>query len=434
MKNIYYLGIDIGTTTISAAVIDSESRLIDKYAKNSDAWIVTDHSWEKIQSVAKITEAAKAVVSEMITRYPDISGIGVTGQMHGIVYLDENNEPVSDLYTWQDQRASQGNPSSCEVIFEKTGYKVAAGYGLATHYDLQQKQLMPEGAVKICTIMDYLVLVLTGKKENILMHASNAASLGLYDIKRGDFDGKAFKELGINRSMFPHVTSENQVVGYYREIPVMVSIGDNQAGFLYSVKEPEKMALANYGTGSQISMMIGERELDSFLGDSEIEIRPFVNKHFLLSGSALCGGRAYAMLEQFFRAYALACGQPDISHYEIINKLARQGMEEKTKLKVKTLFCGTRSDVDKRGSITGIGEENFTPQHLCVGVLRGMAEELYEMFQHMPSERVEKLAMSGNAVRKNEVLCEMIQEVFGLPAEKTEYQEEAAIGAALFAK
>lgn len=434
MKKAVYLGIDIGTTTISTVVIDAEGRLVDKYTKNSNAWIFSEHAWEKRQSVTRIMETAKSVVQEMTEKYPKIKGIGVTGQMHGILYLDKNFDPVSDLYTWQDQRAVLGSPSSCEIIFEKTGYSVSAGYGLATHYDLKRKQMLTGQEAKLCTIMDYLVTELTGCKEKLVMHSSNAASLGLYDIKQGDFDVKALKKLGIHRTMLPEVTSENLIAGYYHGIPVTVSIGDNQAGFIYSVKEPKKMALANFGTGSQISMMIEENELDRFTGDPEIEIRPFVKDYFLLSGSALCGGRAYAMLEQFFHAYALAGGQPDVSQYEIINKLARQGMEEKSKLKVTTLFCGTRSDVNKRGSITGIGEENFTPQHLCVGVLRGMAEELYEMFQKMPSERVERLAMSGNAVRKNEVLCEMIQEVFSLPAEKTEYQEEAAVGAALFVK
>lgn len=434
MDNKYYLGIDVGTTTISVAVIDRDGRLVDKHTKNSDAWILSVYSWEKVQSIHKIMQSARDAVEEMTAKYSNVAAIGVTGQMHGVLYLDKNCEPVSELYTWQDQRALQGNPSSCEMISEKTGYSISAGYGMATHYDLKRKQLIPQQAAKMCTVMDYLAVSLTEKKDDIWMHVSNAASFGIYDVKKADFDTKALDILEIDRAMLPNVTSENKVVGYYQGIPVMVSIGDNQAGFLYSVREPEKMALANYGTGSQISMMIDETELDQFLGDSEIEMRPFMKNHFLLSGSALCGGRAYAMLEKFFRTYAVVCGQPDLSQYEIMNKLARQGMKEKEKLNVTTLFCGTRKNPDKRGSITEIGEGNFTPQHLCVGVLQGMAEELFEMFKKMPSERIEKLCMSGNAVRKNAVLSEIIQEVFGLPAEKTEYQEEAAIGAALFAK
>ena len=75
----------------------------------------------------------------------------------------------------------------------------------------------------------------------------------------------------------------------------------------------------------------------------------------------------------------------------------------------------------------------FTPQALAVGVLRGMAEELYDMFCSVSHSHITRLTASGNAVRKNPVLCQVLAEVFGMSIRIPAAQEEAAFGAAMTA-
>ena len=97
------LGLDIGTTTISAAVLE-DSRLLTTLTKNNDSFITEAEPWEKLQDPRRIEAIALSMVEELFAQYPDIGKIGVTGQMHGIVYLDSGGVPVSPLYTWQDGR------------------------------------------------------------------------------------------------------------------------------------------------------------------------------------------------------------------------------------------------------------------------------------------------------------------------------------------
>lgn len=119
-------------------------------------------------------------MDDFSSRYPDIKGIGVTGQMHGILYLNEQGEAVSPLYTWQDGRGNQlyrDNKTYAAYLSDETGYALATGFGLVTHFYNQVNGLVPGDAKQICTIMDYVVMKLAGQKTPLTDY-SNGASIG----------------------------------------------------------------------------------------------------------------------------------------------------------------------------------------------------------------------------------------------------------------
>lgn len=440
------LGLDIGTTTISAVVVGMEEREILKaYTIPNGSFIETDLPWEKIQDPDKIMQKALGLLEEILQEHQDIGVIGLTGQMHGIVYLDENGKHISPLYIWQDGRGnipvekilsedpvpedalSEAGRSICGILEEEYGVKAHTGYGLVTHLYNCRNNLVPEGAAKVCTIMDYLGMRLTGRRTP-LMHSSNAASLGLYDAKKNGFRADILQKAGADADILPEVTDDFISVGSYKGIPVSAAIGDNQASFLGSVENAADSVLVNMGTGGQISILS-----DTYFTAKGIEARPFVKGHYLLAGSSLCGGRAYALLEHFFRSYAEAAGITGVDHYSVMGKI----LDEKNdgeKLKVNTTFSGTREKPEKRGSIKNIGTENFTPKALIGGVLEGMAEELYKMYRKIEKGLAgpkTRMVASGNGIRKNRHLQEVMSEKFGMGLELAKREEEAAYGAAV---
>ena len=440
------LGLDIGTTTISAVVVGMEEREILKaYTIPNGSFIETDLPWEKIQDPDKIMQKALGLLEEILQEHQDIGVIGLTGQMHGIVYLDENGKHISPLYTWQDGRGnipvekilsedpvpedalSEAGRSICGILEEEYGVKAHTGYGLVTHLYNCRNNLVPEGAAKVCTIMDYLGMRLTGRRTP-LMHSSNAASLGLYDAKKNGFRADILQKAGADADILPEVTDDFISVGSYKGIPVSAAIGDNQASFLGSVENAADSVLVNMGTGGQISVLS-----DTYFTAKGIEARPFVKGHYLLAGSSLCGGRAYALLEHFFRSYAEAAGITGVDNYSVMGKI----LDEKNdgeKLKVNTTFSGTREKPEKRGSIKNIGTENFTPKALIGGVLEGMAEELYKMYRKIEKGLAgpkTRMVASGNGIRKNRHLQEVMSEKFGMGLELAKREEEAAYGAAV---
>lgn len=204
---------------------------------------------EKVQDAGRLLERAQRLLDFLVDKFSPVEAIGITGQMHGIVY-SSGDKVLSPLYTWQDQRASA---EFCRELMMLSGYGVAPGYGLATHIFLKRAGQMPEGAKCISTIMDFFAAKLCGL-DTPVMHATNAASLGFYDLCSNRFDADALERCGAFAGILPAVTAGCEVIGSYRGIPVAVAIGDNQASFLGAVKDQERSALANFGTGSQISL------------------------------------------------------------------------------------------------------------------------------------------------------------------------------------
>ena len=260
------LGIDIGTTTISAVVLEDTQVLTDITMKN-ETFLEPTFVGEKIQDANRILGTALSIVEKMMEEYPDIERIGVTGQMHGILYLDENGDAVSPLYTWQDTRGDfphkkeAGEETWAEYLKRKTGYFVASGYGLVTHaYNLggnlsNKMQDIISRAVTCCTIGDYIAMKLCGLKTPV-MDKSNAASIGFFDVEKGCFDSSVLEQIDIKSEFLPKV-AENPLLGQYQgKVDVMIAIGDNQASFLGTVEDIEDTLLINMGTGGQISLYV----------------------------------------------------------------------------------------------------------------------------------------------------------------------------------
>ncbi len=424
-----YIGLDIGTTSISAVTVDENREVIKSCTIENGSFLPVDADFKKLQDTEKILTRAKDLLNQILEEFPDTAAIGLTGQMHGIVYTDNTGYAAGPLITWQDDRGNQpvrGGRSVCRQLEEDFGIHAFSGYGLVSHlYNLQTGNV-PESAVSLCTIGDYIGMQLTGRTTPLL-HVSNAASLGFFDTEQKHFRISELKNAGIDCSILPSVTAEFEILGNYKGIPVFTAIGDNQASFLGSVSDKEDTVLINMGTGGQISVCV-----DQYLEVPGIETRPLNNQQYLLVGASLCGGRAYALLEQFFRSFAKRI-DPDIKDcYGIMEEiLAEEGIE--SELTVAPLFSGTRTDPFQRGSITGISTENFTPSQLISGMLTGMSRELYDMYrqiQTLEGRNRYKIIASGNGVRKNQHLQRILSRMFGMEIQLAAVTEEAACGAA----
>lgn len=429
------IGLDIGTTTVSAVAIREDGRVLAARTLKNDAALPRAAVWERIQDPKRILALAHGAVTELLELYPDAASLGVTGQMHGIVYLDAGGNPVSPLYTWQDGRGNLTGAGGCTYVqhlSQLTGYPMATGFGLATHYYQVRNGLVPKEAVTFCTIADYAAMALA---DNLtpLLDASNAASLGLFSLEEGCFDCAALKKAGLDASMLPALTDKPWLGTGPLGLPVSVAIGDNQASYLGAAPGSTSHILVNVGTGSQFSARISR--LTSCPG---LEHRPFPLGGYLLVGASLCGGRSYALLEQFFRQTAeMVTGTRIVSCYDAMEKLLDAGAETDDLPTVHTVFQGTRENPSLRGSIQGLSVDNLMPRNLTLGFLHGMTDELYGMYARYRDAAgqtgVSTLIGSGNGLRRNPHLRRIIAQRFGLPLELSQNEEEAACGAALFA-
>lgn len=426
------LGLDIGTTTISAVVYDSNMGVLTSRTIRNDSFL-TGQSWERIQDPCVIYEKSLSVVRELLSLYPDVAAIGLSGQMHGILYLDDQGEPVSPLFIWQDGRGDLPYDEHCSWaahLSALTGYALATGYGMVTHYYNLNHNLVPPAAAKLCTIHDYLAMKFSGRTVPVT-EATDAASLGLYDGPHHRFDPDALAKAGIDSSMLPEVVTELCLGTGMLDIPVFAALGDNQASFLGATGGQTDVLLVNMGTGGQVSVYSSD-----YIQTQTLETRPFPDGGWLLVGASLCGGRSYALLETFFRDTVKMVTGQDVSAYDAMAKAMEASPDLSTSIKFTTLFQGTRKDPTLRGSIQNIGADNFTPAHFIHGVMQGMADELYTMYDGyltLGGKPPVSMVGSGNGLRKNPHLCRIFETTFGVPLLLSQNDEEAACGAAIYA-
>ena len=429
------LGIDIGTTSIGAQVIAADTgKSIQTYSFDHHAGLLLpEYPDAYAADASRLLERAVALTDSLIRTYPSIVSIGITGQMHGIVCVGHEGEILSPLYTWQNafglRQVSHADPRTyCQKIFDCCGERIPTGYGLVTCYALEQLGMFPTGTTRIATIMDLLSSRLAGSP--IRIHPTNAASLGGFDLTTNRFKPGIMEKLGLDPTLLPPVSSDYEVVGYYREgdrqIPVSAAIGDNQAGVFGSLAD-NNMVLMNVGTSSQVSIISTN---PSHPGG---EVRPFLDGTYIVSGAALCGGRAYAMLSRLVRSITSAFGLEPSSKaiYEYLNQAAE--LDYGDPLEISTTFCGTRTDPELRGSIRNIGPDNLTPSALSSGILHGIIQELYDMYLLLREQDDNPIpVVSGNAMRRNPVLRNICGKFFNTKPGMTLHTEEAAFGAALY--
>lgn len=455
------LGVDLGTTTITGltlepgedAVLATETIANDGEVTSSSDRIVGRSEWDPDHIVARACQCLRAVVDRLGTRSRDIVGVGITGQQHGVVLVDRQQRPMTPLVNWQDRRGDDPFPDSPRTYVEqaidltgeeagrRTGCRLATGYmGLTLFWWQTQRSLPAAGTA--CFIGDYLASVLTGQPP--VSDPTNAASSGVFDVRRRCWDGPMLAALGLPESFFPEIREADQplgplspaaaaATGLCQGIPVYVALGDSQAAFLGSVEDRRHDVLINIGTGAQVITAI-----EQFQFAPPLETRPLPRAGHVLVSAQPCGGRAYALLEQFFRNVLQQCGGLDVPGkiYDTLNRLADDVPSGCDGLRCRPLFTGTRAQPELRASWTGASPENFTPAHMVRALLEGVADVLYDDYLkicQVAGTSHRRVVGSGNGLRKNRVLQRVVAGRFALPLHLVPSEEEAAVGAARMA-
>jgi sugar (pentulose or hexulose) kinase len=455
------LGIDLGTTKITALALDTNrGDIVASSALPNQAEITHSEDksrgfseWNTLAMVAAGCGCLREIAGQLQERHHELSGLGITGQQHGGVIIDEAMLPLTPFINWQDRRGDHVDSRSgktyvrlaAEQIGEnapqRTGCRLATGYLGVTLLWLKETRALPSRGT-CCFLMDYFEARLTGQRP--VTDATCAASSGLFDVAAGTWAQDLITALGLPPALFPRVRPSGDLLGSLTPaaaaetglpagLPVFVGIGDNQASFLGSVAHREGTVLVNVGTGAQVAAFT-----EKFVYDPLLETRPFPHGGYLLVSAGLSGGAAYAVLERFFETVGaqLFDRLPASPLYPAMNRLAAQVPRGADGLRCEPYFAGTRAQPELRASLTGLSTTNFTPAHLTRALLEGMARSFQRGFEVMtqrapPAGR--RLVGAGNGLRENPVLAQIVAETFALPLAVPRHREEAAFGAALLA-
>ncbi|HVX10336.1 MAG TPA: FGGY family carbohydrate kinase [Pirellulales bacterium] len=454
------LALDLGTTTITALAVDvSSGDIVARQTVANDAEITSSEhkargrsEWDANRIAAAAKQALRTLAHALGRRVGEVAGIGLTGQQHGAVLIDDEFTPLGPLINWQDRRAEETKPHTGVIWLneirsrvgdearERAGCTLSSGYMGATLYWLAHQDMLPRRA-RACFLVDFLAAVMT--RTAPLTDPTSAASSGLFDVRASAWDERTIEALGLSSTLFPSVgrAGERQgslhsswaaKTGLVAGLPVCVGLGDNQASVYGSVADLPDTVLVNVGTGGQVTAWS-----DRFLYSRNLETRPFPGG-YLIVNAGLCGGRTYAVLERFFQQTCQAFGQtlPEAQLYDVMNRLAAAVPPGAAGLRCEPLFTGTRQQPDLRGRFTGISIDNFTPGHVTRALLEGMGAVFEGGYQEIVAALGagrSRLVGAGNGLRQNGVFCDIVSRAFGMPMRLCRHAEEAAFGAALVA-
>lgn len=231
----HLIGIDVGTSSAKIVVIQPsgdvvESRTISyPMATPQPGWAEQDpESW---------WEAVRSGLSGIDPR--EIDAIGVSGQMHGSVFLDNAGSVIRPALLWCDQRTERQVSQVTEVLTDSvirqtTGNPMLAGFQLPKVLWLQQNE--PENYARLAKVLlpkDFIAYRLTGELST---DVSDASGVGLLNLRTRTWDDDLLVQLAIEASLFPPVYESDAIVGHarglgddWKDVPVVAGAGDQAA-------------------------------------------------------------------------------------------------------------------------------------------------------------------------------------------------------------
>jgi xylulokinase len=236
------VGLDVGTGGARAVAVDESGEIV---AEASSEYPL--HSprpgWTE-QDPADWWEGAKEALGKVAADAgEEMSGIGLTGQMHGSVFLDSSGEVIRSALLWNDQRTYRQCDEITRAVGEErlisiAGNPALTGFQAPKIVWLRDEE--PENFGRVARVLlpkDYVRLQLTGEYAT---DASDAAGTLLLDVRARDWSHEILDVLEIPREWMPEVYEGPENTGSLREdvaeelglppgIPVAAGGGDNAA-------------------------------------------------------------------------------------------------------------------------------------------------------------------------------------------------------------
>ena len=445
------LAVDIGTTSICVLALDASSRQVIMFQSTDNESSINDlpkgyHEqdpnfiWGTVQ---KLIGQALTYMIEHQHNVKVIKAIVVTGQMHGILLIDDELHPCTNLITWRDQRVADtlviDELRSNVEISSQCGCMLGLGYGGSiVHWLKINTPELFERDLRALSIVDFVVAQLTGK---VATDVTMAASWGILDIQQSRWNESLLSELQLPKSILPEIRPSatpfsTLLPQYHRlwslneDVHVCTGLGDNQATVLAMGTLKPGTCVINIGTGAQISIV--KEDINYKQG---LETRPLTGNRYMYVGSSLYGGWSFAYLGKFFQAVLQQFSDIDISLEQVMdhmNEIGDTASDDAAGLMSNIDFMENRTNQNIKGLYQGIDTSNLTPANFCRATVNAIIDELYEFYK-LAGLPISALYVAGNAIKHNTLLYDTIARKWRMSTNVSEHREDAALGVAYLA-
>ena len=433
------LGLDGGTSGVRVVAVDAEGNLVAE-ATASYPLLTPKPGWTEQKPsdwVAGAFTALREIMGELGAH--DVTALGLSGQMHGMVPLDKRGEPLRPAILWNDQRTLAAVEEieakvSQDILIRRTGNPAVTGFQLAKLVWLRRDE--PENFASTAHVLlpkDYLGYVLT---EEMIAEPTDASGTNCFHLASKRWDEEVLGALDLSPDLFPTVVASHEVVGRLKQevadatglpvgLPVVAGAGDNAAAATGLGLGGQNTARGSVSLGTS-GVLFAPLEEPQFDPEGRVHLFCHADGGYTLLGVTLA---AAGSLDWYQRTFA-----PNKSFSEL-TALAGESEPGANGVTFKPYLAGERTphmDPNLRGSWRGLSLAT-TQADAVRAVLEGVAFSLRDALDVMSplAPLSEALATGGGA--QSGFWLQMVADVLELPLGKPAQDQGAAYGAALLA-
>ncbi len=447
----YLLGIDLGTSGTKTVLFDQNGRGLCSATVEYPMY-QPQNGWAE-QDPADWYNAAvntiKTVLEKSGVAAEDVVSMGISGQMHGLVMLDEQGQVIRPSIIWCDQRTAK----ECEEITEKVGYEnliritanpALPGFTLGKLMWVRKHE--PENYARCKHILlpkDYVRYMLTG---DFATEVSDASGMQMLDVPNRCWSDELLDILDIDKNMLAKVYESCEVTGHISEAAskltglsektlVVGGAGDNAAAAVGTGVVEDGKAFTTIGTSGVVFA-----HTDKLAIDPKGRVHTFccaVPGAWHVMGVTQAAGLSLKWFrDQFCGAEKIVAEAMGVDPYNLTNEEAAQSPIGANKLIYAPYLMGERTphlDSDCRGIFFGLSAMHQR-RDLLRAVMEGVTYSLKDclgVLNEMGVAPETMLACGGGG--KSPLWRQMLADVMNCPVATTVNTEGPALGVAILA-
>ncbi|HAJ96725.1 MAG TPA: xylulokinase [Ruminococcus sp.] len=447
----YVIGVDLGTSGTKTVLFNETGKVIASHTIEYPMYQPKNGYAEQnpLDWRNAVFNTIKAVMQKSGISPDEVKGIGLSGQMHGLVMLDKDNNVIRNSIIWCDQRTAK----ECEEMTQKvgadrmiattanpamTGFTASKILWVRNHepenYDKCRHILLPKDYVRFCLTGDYATEV------------SDASGMQLLDIPSRQWSDEVLEKLDIDKSLLAKVYESPEITGTISEAVakecglkagtiVVGGAGDNAAAAVGTGVVMDGKAFTTIGTSGVV-----------FAHTSEVTIDPKGRVHTFCCAVPDCwhvmgvtqgAGLSLKWFRDQFCATEKATAElMGVDPYYLTDKACLESPIGANKLLYLPYLMGERTphlDANARGVFFGLSGMH-TKRDMLRAVMEGVTYSLrdcVEVFREMNVNVSDMMACGGGG--SSPVWRQMLADLYGCPVKTLESKEGPALGVAILA-
>lgn len=447
----YVIGIDLGTSGTKTVLFDKDGQAVSSSTveyplfQEKNGWAEQDPLdwWNAVQATVR------AVLSESGVDPSDVKGVGISGQMHGLVMLDENGDVLRRSIIWCDQRTA----AECEELTQRVGAERLisitanpAMTGFTASKILWVRNHQPELFKRCAHILlpkDYIRYRLTG---DFATEVSDASGMQLLDVPKRCWSRELLSLLDLDEALLPKmyespdVTGEvtleaAKLTGLKAGTPVVGGAGDNAAAAVGTGVVRDGKAFTTIGTSGVVFA-----HTDQITIDPKGRVHTFccaVPGAWHVMGVTQGAGLSLKWFrDNFCEAEKSTAAGMGVDPYVLMDQEAARSPIGCNRLIYLPYLMGERTphlDADCRGVFFGLSAIH-TKRDMLRAVMEGVTysqRDSVEILREMGVEMTEMLACGGGG--SSPLWRQMLADTYNCPVRTVRSKEGPALGAAILA-